>query len=424
MGIKIQDETALYTMYDALSKNEYSLLVFRIKNIHMLHYLYGKECDVALYTGIQSICLRILNDKSYICRLYSDHYVIFLNSQDPYSIIQLIYELDHEIENYQFGMIQHTIAISIGIYFLRRHVDFYQAYDHAKFAMQNSKDIHKYNTSFEFYDQKEIERAKQQFKMLSELEKALQHHEFEVYIQPKVHAVSHEIIGAEALIRWIHQGSLVPLKDFMPLIDRNAFIRRIDLFVFEEVCKLLNHWKQEQKKLIPISINISRASFEDGFYYLKEIETIFQKYRVDKYLIEFELSEDICFEDSHRLHRFLNLLKDNGFTCSLDDFGTGYSSFLTLTYLPIHTIKLDSSFCLGAWDEKKKIILVHLLQLLNELNFTIVAEGIETKEIADFFAQHSCHILQGFYFSKPLPIPLFERFLLENNPVKSYTQAF
>ncbi|MEG0274166.1 MAG: EAL domain-containing protein, partial [Longicatena sp.] len=76
-------------------------------------------------------------------------------------------------------------------------------------------------------------------------------------------------------------------------------------------------------------------------------------------------------------------------------------------------------FCLGAWDEKKKIILVHLLQLLNELDFTIVAEGIETKEIADFFAQHSCHILQGFYFSKPLPIPFFERFLLENNPVKS-----
>lgn len=404
----IHEDVQLYQIYDKLSKNEYTFLLGHIKNFSMMQYLYGKESCSHVLKDMDTIFDEALESHDYVCRLHDDLYVLFIKSQDPYRIIQYIYQIDQIIEHHDFKQIKHIISMAYGVYFLRHDADFYQAYDKANFAMLHSKDLNKYNTTFEFYDQKEDALAKKQFAMLSDLENALKTHEFEVYLQAKVDAITHEVKGCEALLRWVHQGNEIPLRDFMPLIDKNAFIRRIDLFVFEEVCALLAKWQQKGWHVIPISVNISRASFEDGFYYLKEIEAILKRFPIDKQLLEFELSEGICFEDNHRLHRFLNLMMEHGFRCSLDDFGSGYSSFYALTYLPIQTVKLDASFSIGPWNEKRTAILVSLLELLHTLSFEIVVEGVESAEAAAFFQSHPCHLLQGFYFSKPIPIDAFE----------------
>lgn len=406
----ISDDKMMEVIFEQLPKTQYSFLLCRIKNMHLVQYLYGKECRNKIYKAILHAFLSSSTSDEYIYHLHSDHFIMLLKTQDPYRIIHRIYAMDDALTKYDEPLCHHKISLAFGIYFLQSYIDFYQAYDYAKLSIKYSKDIDKYNTTFDFYDQKGIETIKQQFILMSQLEEALNNHEFEIYLQPKVDAITHVIKGAEALIRWVRQGEEIPLRDFMPMIDKNAFIRRIDLFVFEEVCKLLQRWKQANIQVLPISVNISKSSFEDGFYYVKEILRIHQAYMIDKHDIEFELSEGICFKDNHRLHRFFNLMKEHGYTCSLDDFGSGYSSFISLTYLPIQIIKLDSSFCLGTWDKRRKIIVKHVLTMLLQLNFHIVIEGVETKEIAQFFHAYPNVLLQGFYFSKPLCIEEFENY--------------
>lgn len=242
-----------------------------------------------------------------------------------------------------------------------------------------------------------------------DMEKALENHEFKVYLQPKYSTKEEVLSAAEALVRWVHPelGFISPGK-FIPIFERNGFILKLDDYMLDEVAKQQAKWRQEGKKLVPISVNVSRAHF--ARYELAEhICSIVDAYQVPHEFIELELTESAFFDDKSALLETVKKLKSFGFKVSMDDFGAGYSSLNSLKELPLDIIKLDAEFFRGADDlERSNLIVGDTISLAKKLGMQIVAEGIETREQVDFLAKQNCDLIQGFYFAKPLPINEFE----------------
>ncbi len=242
-----------------------------------------------------------------------------------------------------------------------------------------------------------------------DMDKALENNEFKVYLQPKYSTKKEELSAAEALVRWIHPeyGFVSPAK-FIPIFERNGFITKLDDFMLTEVSRLQSQWLQAGRKLVPISVNISRAHFSQENL-AEHICKIVDTYKVPHEFIELELTESAFFDDKQILLATVKKLKDFGFKVSMDDFGAGYSSLNSLKELPLDIIKLDAQFFRDIEDKKRAdLIVCDTIKLAKKLGMQIVAEGIETREQVDFLAQQHCDLIQGFYFAKPLPINEFE----------------
>ena len=242
-----------------------------------------------------------------------------------------------------------------------------------------------------------------------DMDKALENHEFQVYLQPKYSTKKEVLSAAEALVRWTHPvlGFISPGK-FIPIFERNGFILQLDDYMLTEVSKLQSGWLEQGKKLVPISVNVSRAHFaEDNL--AEHICSIVDKYKVPHEFIELELTESAFFDDKAVLLTTVRKLKEFGFKVSMDDFGAGYSSLNSLKELPLDIIKLDAEFFRSVDDiDRSNLIVGQTIALAKKLGMEIVAEGIETREQVDFLAKQNCDLIQGFYFSKPLPVNEFE----------------
>ena len=242
-----------------------------------------------------------------------------------------------------------------------------------------------------------------------DMERALANNEFKVYLQPKYSTKKEELSAAEALVRWIHpEYGFVPPGKFIPIFERNGFITKLDDFMLTQVSRLQSQWLAAGKKLVPISVNVSRAHFSQ--YDLAEhICGIVDKYKVPHEYIELELTESAFFDDKQILLDTIKKLKNFGFKVSMDDFGAGYSSLNSLKELPLDIIKLDAQFFRDIEDKKRAdLIVCDTIKLAKKLGMQIVAEGIETREQVDFLAKQQCDLIQGYYFAKPLPVNEFE----------------
>ena len=242
-----------------------------------------------------------------------------------------------------------------------------------------------------------------------DMEKALENNEFQVYLQPKYSTKKEQLSAAEALVRWIHpEYGFVSPGRFIPIFERNGFIIKLDDFMLTEVSKLQAKWLGQGKKLVPISVNVSRAHFSRPDL-AEHIRSIVDEYKVPHEYIELELTESAFFDDKQTLLGTVKKLKDFGFKVSMDDFGAGYSSLNSLKELPLDIIKLDAQFFRDIEDKKRAdLIVCDTIKLAKKLGMQIVAEGIETREQVDFLAEQHCDLIQGFYFAKPLPVAEFE----------------
>ena len=244
------------------------------------------------------------------------------------------------------------------------------------------------------------------------LETAISNDEFVVYLQPKFDINKEKIKGAEALIRWNYKNKelLSPYR-FIPFFEKDNSIGKIDDIVLNKVCETLSRWIKENKTVYPISVNLSRkVLYEKNL--IKHLTDIVDSYNIPHNLIDFELTESATYDDSNQMIKILNNIRENGFKISMDDFGTGYSSLSMLTEIPIDTLKIDKSFVdnLGTTFEKENDIIVikHIISLAKELNFICLAEGAEEKCQVDKLRLLGCDIIQGYYYSKPIPIKEFE----------------
>lgn len=242
-----------------------------------------------------------------------------------------------------------------------------------------------------------------------DFEEGLKNNEFKIFLQPKFDIKTEKIVGAEALIRRKKDGKLIMPNSFIPEYERIGIITRLDMFVFESVCKKIREWKEKGYKLIPIAINESRRHLYNKNH-VNELEEIVKYYNVNPNLIELELTETVVVENIESAKEAERKVHALGFVVSMDDFGVGYSSFYMLKNINIDILKIDKSFSDEVMEDKRgRIILESIIDMAKKLQIKTVAEGIETKEQLEYLKQIGCDMVQGYYFARPLPIDEFEK---------------
>ena len=245
------------------------------------------------------------------------------------------------------------------------------------------------------------------------MEKALENEEFEIYLQAKYDMNLCAICGAEALIRWQspEMGFLTP-NHFIHIFERNGFILKLDYYVLEKICTVLQKRLQKKLPVVPISVNQSGLHMSERGY-LSNMQTIADRYKLPRKLVELELTETAFIDFNAKTERENTLkiarrLKSIGFALSMDDFCTGYSSIAMLRTLPIDIMKIDRSMLLSAeTSERSLTIFKQVIELGKRLNMTVLVEGIETEAQSRLTQAAGCHIAQGFLFAQPIPMEKF-----------------
>lgn len=240
--------------------------------------------------------------------------------------------------------------------------------------------------------------------------KALENREFKVFYQPKVDITTGELVGAEALCRWIRDGKIVPPLEFIPVLEQNTDICQLDFYMLDCVCSDIRRWLDEGSKVVRISVNFSRKHMMDVDL-LEHIISILDRHNVPHEFIEIELTEtttDVEFRDLKRV--VSNLQQENIYT-SIDDFGIGYSSLNLLREIPWNVLKVDRSFLPVDGDNStssRAVMFKCVVDMAKELGLECIAEGVETLNQVKLLRENNCMLAQGFLFDKPLPLADFE----------------
>lgn len=277
----------------------------------------------------------------------------------------------------------------------------------AKHQIKGRRDRH-----YIFYDELNHESIQENRELEEHFETALENEEFEIWYQPKYSAHSRKLVGAEALVRWRRaDGALIPPLKFIPLFERNGNIIRLDEYVFRAVCRQQKEWQKQGQKMIPVSVNISRVSL----YYssvVEKYESIIRSFDLDSKYIQLEITESATI-DNNEIFNLLEQFHTAGFKILLDDFGSGYSSLATLNRMHFDTIKLDKSLVDYIGDDNGEKLLNSITKLAQSFGMEITAEGVETVEQLMFLCNLDCDDIQGYYFSRPLPVKEYEECLKE-----------
>jgi EAL domain-containing protein (putative c-di-GMP-specific phosphodiesterase class I) len=258
---------------------------------------------------------------------------------------------------------------------------------------------------YRFYLPQMNERAVARLKIETQLRGALARHEFVLHYQPKASLVSGEITGFEALLRWQHPThGLVPPLQFISVLEDTGLIVSVGEWVVRTVCEQIRAWQNRGLSLYPVSVNLSARQFQQHDLDSCVGKTL-QTTGIDPRLLEFELTESILMKEAETTANALQNLKAFGVQISMDDFGTGYSSLAYLKRFPLDVIKIDRAFIRDVTtDPDDATIAVAMIKLAHSLGLKVVAEGVETRAQLDFLIKHGCDEMQGFYFSRPLPL--------------------
>ncbi len=290
--------------------------------------------------------------------------------------------------------------------------DISSAIERANVAHRRAKEL---GVELVVYNEELIEEALRRKDIENRMNLALANGEFKVYLQPKYRLMDERLDGAEALVRWrASDVDVVYPNSFIPIFEDNGFIVKLDMYMFESVCKLIKGWIDEGVTPVVVSVNFSRLHLENDEF-VKQLCSIADRCGAPRNYLELELTETTIFDNEEVLQLVVEQLHSAGFTLSMDDFGTGYSSLGLLKNLAVDAIKLDRSFFVSANGNKRaKTVLTHVIDMAKDLEAHTVAEGVEIKEQIDILKQLDCDMVQGYYYSRPLPVSdFYEKLIAE-----------
>jgi EAL domain-containing protein (putative c-di-GMP-specific phosphodiesterase class I) len=244
---------------------------------------------------------------------------------------------------------------------------------------------------------------------------AMERGELKAYYQPQYNALSNKIVSAEALVRWVKEdGTVVPPVAFVPALERDESINRLDWYMLKTACAMLKARIDAQKKVVPISVNFSRWHIKETDSIQRLCETV-DRYGLRHDLIEVEITESALVNEADSIGAWIDGLRANGFSTAIDDFGTGLSSLQFIKDMPIDVLKIDKSLLShNCEDDKERVVLESIFYFANRLKLTTVAEGVETEAQLGFLRTCDCKKIQGYIYAKPLPETEFLQKLDEN----------
>ncbi len=406
----IYNREAFYSKAAALlqseTEQEYAIVYLDISYFKVINDLFHVETGNLILKTAAAYFKTISANLGVCGRLEADHFALCL----PVRTLQmdmLIQGLDDAVNSLS---ISHSILFYAGVYpvdnvFLP--VD--QMCDRAHMALNTVKG--RYMTRYAHYDTNMRELILEEQMILREMEFALAEKQFQIYLQPVYSLKDKRTVSAEALVRWIHplKGVISPAR-FIPIFERNGFIVKLDHFVWEEACKVL----AEQKKagsVLPISVNVSRVNFYSGDF-LDSVMALLQKYDLEPWMLKLEITETAYTENPRQLLSIMRSFQEKGFKVLMDDFGSGYSSLNMLKNVPVDILKVDMGFVQDVENsDRAALIMKSIVQMAEWIHMGVVIEGVETKPQLDFLEEIGCNDIQGYYFSKPLPVDMFKELI-------------
>ncbi len=339
-----------------------------------------------------------------LARMGGDEFVIaFFDIEHLESFLPTVEEhLGHIRKSFLLDEDDFFITYSAGIALYPDHgTDFITLFRHADAAMSIAKS--KGKDQIVIFDDEMVHIIKQQTELLNQLRMAIEQDEFTLHYQPIIELSSGDIIGVEALIRWVHptKGFIPPLE-FISLSEKNGYIKEITEWVFKEAHDKFPEWRIKHKEF-KVSINLSATMLMNDKF-ITNLMSWIQEHKIDCQKFNIEITETAIISDIEKSIHVIQTLKRLGFTIALDDFGTGYSSLTYLQRLPIDTIKIDRSFISTIKENTEEFfVLKYMIDLAHHLKLSVVAEGIETIEQKDMVKKYNVDYAQGYYFCKPMP---------------------
>lgn len=402
---------------DQPEHKNFAVVYIDINQFKTINDTFGFHEGDKLLCSLAEILLNCIAEDEFCARVSADHFVLLLQYQDWGKLTLRTAQIDKLINQaIKKEEKPYYLILAFGVYLVNEEEqqDISLMLDLANYARQSAKSTHKsvtilYDTAMR---KEELERRY----LADIMEHALKNGEFIPYLQPKINMKTHEVIGAEALVRWINpeRGMIMP-GEFLPFFERNGFVVEIDMHMYEQICILISRWLREGKKVRTISCNFSRLHFKNDAF-PEILMEIAEKHSVPTHYLDLEITESIVMEDLECVHKHFSRLKEYGFLISIDDFGSGYSSLGLLQELPVDVLKLDRGFFKMRTCEKRDLVVINaIVTASHELDMTVVCEGVETKEQEEMLLGMNCHIAQSFRYGKPMPICNFEELIIHNS---------
>ena len=389
---------------------DYDIICSDIENFKLVNDIFGVSAGNRLLCGIADMYTRHVGKHGICGRFHADQFVCLVERQPSYTD-DLFAASSLEINEFSSAK---NVTMKWGIYAVVSHgVSVEQMCDRALLAARSIKG--QYGKYFAMYDDTLRDKLLREQAITDGMEAALMQGQFEVYLQPKYRIRDDRLAGAEALVRWDHpEWGLQSPAVFIPLFEKNGFITRLDQFVWEKTCAVLQEWEKKGYPAVPVSVNVSRADIYNADIAEILMKTVTQ-YGLSPSRLHLEITESAYTENPEQIINTVTHLRELGFVIEMDDFGSGYSSLNMLNKMPLDILKLDMKFIQS--ETAKPVnqgILRFIMGLARWMNLSVVAEGVETKEQLVRLREIGCDYVQGYYFAKPMPLSEFESLISEH----------
>ena len=395
---------------DVHQKNlDMDCIVFNIDHFHLVNEMYGREVGDQILKKVADAIMDVMeSNASLACRTEGDAFYLYCSHQDEYESI-----VDHITEVVGSDSGPAKIRLRAGVYqYADLTMDPETMFDRAKLACDRIKGD--YTVTVAYYDKELYQKAIYQEHLIENIDKSIKDEDFKVYFQPKYDITGDKpkLRSAEALIRWVHpELGMISPGEFIPLFESNGLIQKVDNYVWNKAAACVKEWKDKYGVSVPVSVNVSRIDIFDSKLEEK-LQNILDANGITEADLMLEITESAYSDNADSLTEVANRLRDRGFMIEMDDFGSGYSSLNMITTLPIDVLKLDMKFVRNMEKDEKSLKLVELIiGIAGFLNVPVVAEGVETQSQLDTLKKMGCQVIQGYYFSRPVPASEFEEFI-------------
>lgn len=388
---------------------EMDALCFDVNHFHVLNERFGTEKGDEILKHIAERLETVFADKaSFVCRKTADTFLVYCSHRDHDEYAKIVDQIA------EIGEDLHTsLKMRVGVYSCcDKKLDIHLRFGRAKIA--SDKIRNNYTVSVSDFDEALVDAELFAEQLVEEFPKALEEKQFLVYFQPKFDIRDDKPVlsSAEALVRWIHPSlGMISPGAFIPLFEGDGLIAKLDEYVWRRTAEKIADWKARLGISVPVSVNLSRADLYDPEL-VDTMEKIIRESGISRDDLYLEITESAYVSDSSQMVDRVKALREHGFFIEMDDFGSGYSSLNMISELPIDALKLDMKFIRTAFEKKNDTRMISIvIDIADYLKVPVIAEGVETEEQYLELKRLGCAIIQGYYFSKPVPADEFERFL-------------